>query len=70
MHDGYMGSGKIIKAAIQKYGIENFEKIILEQFPSVEEMYTRESEVVTIEFTSLSQESLEIFSFQAELRST
>lgn len=30
MNDGYMGSGKVIRAAIEKYGAENFKKDILE----------------------------------------
>ena len=29
MDDGYLGSGKLIRRAVQKYGAENFEKIIL-----------------------------------------
>lgn len=50
MNDGYMGSGKIIKSAIKKYGIENFEKTILEIFASSEAMFAREKEVVTDDF--------------------
>ena len=46
MNDGYMGSGKVIKTAIEKHGIENFSKTILETFSSEEEMYAREKEVV------------------------
>lgn len=44
--DGYMGSGKVIKAAIKKYGVENFTKTILETFDDKESMYAREREVV------------------------
>lgn len=50
INDFYMGSGKVITAAINKYGIENFEKIILENFNSSEEMFNREKEIVTDEF--------------------
>lgn len=50
INDGYMGSGKIIKAAIQKHGIENFKKVILETFENAEAMYTKEKEIVNEEF--------------------
>jgi hypothetical protein len=48
--DGYMGSGLAIKAAIDKYGIENFVKTILEYFLTDTEMYTREKEFVNEDF--------------------
>ena len=38
LEDGYMGSGKIIKNAIKKYGIQNFTKRIIESFSSEEEI--------------------------------
>lgn len=50
LDDGYMGSGKIITNAIKKYGIGNFSKVILETFDNVEDMYSREKEVVNDEF--------------------
>jgi hypothetical protein len=50
LNDGYMGSGKVILAAIEKYGVENFTKTILEYFESKEAMYAREAEIVTEEF--------------------
>ena len=50
LDDGYMGSGKVIKAAIQKYGPENFKKDILEFFENAELMYAKEKELVTEEF--------------------
>lgn len=50
LDDGYMGSGKVIKRAIEKHGIENFTKTILETFESQEEMFAREKELITEEF--------------------
>jgi len=41
---GYMGSGKVIRAAIAtKHGAHNFEKVILETFETSEAMYAREN---------------------------
>lgn len=38
----YWGSGKLIKKAIEKYGIENFERIILERCSTKDELNERE----------------------------
>ena len=50
LNDSYMGSGKIIKSAIKKYGVENFEKTIIEHFDTAKEMFIREKEFVSDEF--------------------
>jgi group I intron endonuclease len=50
MDDGYMGSGKVIKTAIEKYGIENFTKTILQQFSTEEEMFYAEKQLVNDQF--------------------
>jgi group I intron endonuclease len=50
LNDGYMGSGKRLRHAISKYGIDNFEKEILFQFNNESEMNVKESELVTQEF--------------------
>lgn len=47
-NDSYMGSGKLIKAAIRKYGIKNFEKEILETFNTEEEMNEAEKRYVVL----------------------
>lgn len=48
-HDKYLGSGKLILAAIQKYGRDNFVKTILELCHSEEHMNQREKEILTAE---------------------
>lgn len=52
LDDGYMGSGKVIRSAIKKHGIENFQKEILETFDTAAEMYEREKQIVNEEFLS------------------
>jgi hypothetical protein len=53
LEDGYMGSGKILRRAQEKYGVENFEKQILHVFETEEEMNLKEKELVTEEFCLL-----------------
>lgn len=50
LDDGYMGSGKVIKRAIEKHGLENFSKTILQFFETEEAMFARETEVVDDDF--------------------
>lgn len=46
LNDNYLGSGRAIKEAVQKYGSHNFKKIILEYFDTREEALQKESDIV------------------------
>jgi len=51
--DGYMGSGHALNRAKKKYGLENFKKDILFVYTKSEEMYQKESEIVTESFCAM-----------------
>lgn len=48
--DGYMGSGLMLRRAIEKYGIENFSKEILRTFESSKDAFDYEQSIVTEKF--------------------
>lgn len=49
LNDSYMGSGKLIKAAIKKYGKDSFKKEILNEFETNQEAASFEASLVTKE---------------------
>ncbi len=52
LNDNYMGSGKLITEALNKYGSGSFTKEILHVFDTESEMNDKEREIVTEEFCS------------------
>ena len=48
LDDGYMGSGKLIRRAVEKHGIENFQKEILHVFETEAEMNKAEARLVIL----------------------
>ena len=50
LEDGYLGSGKILRYSINKYGVENFKIERLEFFEDKEKLFNREKEIVNESF--------------------
>jgi len=48
LDDGYLGSGKLLLRSINKYGVENFERVILKEFNTEQEAYEYECDLVTL----------------------
>lgn len=50
LDDGYLGSGKLLKQAIKKYGKHNFEREIISLFENEKEAYILEQKLVDLDF--------------------
>ena len=53
LNDGYMGSGKLIRRAISKYGNDKFEKEIIMFFNTRDDMFLYEKEFINEEFLQM-----------------
>jgi hypothetical protein len=53
LSDGYLGSGKILKRAIEKYGVENFEKEYIDIFDNKEDAELLERNIVNKDFVKM-----------------
>ena len=51
-YDGYLGSGKLLKKAVAKYGTKAFVRETLHVFTNPSDMYTKETEIVTEDFVN------------------
>jgi hypothetical protein len=49
-YDEYLGSGKLLNQAVEKYGTKNFKKDVLYIFDNPDEMYKKEREIVNEQF--------------------
>ena len=52
INDGYIGSGTIFRKAIKKYGIENFERVILEKLDTTDRKLLLEREKFWLDKTN------------------
>ena len=55
LNDSYMGSGKIIKDAIEKYGRKNFIKEVIADYSTRKEASDHEKKIVTLEIIELEE---------------
>lgn len=52
LNDGYIGSGKLLKQAIEKYGVENFDRDIICICKTEDEAYEMEKSIVNESFVN------------------
>lgn len=52
LDDGYLGSGKLLKLALKKYGPENFDRVVLAEFNNVADMFAYEAQIVDEAFVA------------------
>lgn len=53
LNDGYLGSGKRIQHAVEKYGFEKFHREVLEYCENVDDMYNKEAQVILVSVAQL-----------------